>query len=307
MKDKIKQWVRAMMAWPIVGPLARLAVTLSRLPTVLRTLSDSNRRQRTFEEQQLPALLQALSDINHRLVVGQRNVENLTQSVPLTLRALARDIHRLKTQHLPSTNPPRVLDASKVEAARSSVVNLLWSDSLGDDPCDVPEAWRSYLRISGQAGPGVDIVADLTDPLALRDLPFTPGSVQAVVLLGGLGRCTHAQLRDHLLPYWTSLLVAGGTLTVRAPDARMAMQRYLTGELSDADLRQVLYGDQNHGQASHQNLFTADGLTELFQQAGFRDIRVTTLAHGDTNQDEPAALEVSAQKVTPHKAHEPSA
>lgn len=80
-----------MAGWPLVGRLVRIAVAVIRLP-------EQNDRQHRFAEEQLPALLATLSDLNARVVAAGQDPDNLSQSMPVTLRMLARDIAKLRTR-----------------------------------------------------------------------------------------------------------------------------------------------------------------------------------------------------------------
>jgi hypothetical protein len=89
MKAPFRSVVRSMAAWPIVGRLVRIAVALIRLP-------EHNDRQHQFAEQQLPALLATMSDLNARVLDVVQDPENLSQSVPVSLRMLTRELAELR-------------------------------------------------------------------------------------------------------------------------------------------------------------------------------------------------------------------
>ncbi|MEJ7638764.1 MAG: hypothetical protein WKF75_12510 [Singulisphaera sp.] len=66
--------------------------------------------------------------------------------------------------------------------------------------------------------PTADGPADLSAPL--DHLPMAPGTAAEVVVANALERYSAAEVRGRLLPYWASLLQAGGRLTIVADDPR---------------------------------------------------------------------------------------
>lgn len=91
MKKLLKRIVRNMAGWPVAGRLIRIGVALIRLP-------EHNDRQRQFAAEQLPALLTTMSDLNARMLAAAQESEELSQSMPVTLRKLSRELAELRAR-----------------------------------------------------------------------------------------------------------------------------------------------------------------------------------------------------------------
>jgi predicted SAM-dependent methyltransferase len=62
------------------------------IPSLAQSVAELGQRQSDFETHQLPTLLQTLSDINHRQLASDSDRDNLTKSVPVALRKVAREL-----------------------------------------------------------------------------------------------------------------------------------------------------------------------------------------------------------------------
>jgi hypothetical protein len=89
MKAPLRKLARVLARWPIIGRLIRIAVALVRLP-------EHNERQHVFAAEQLPTLLATISDLNARLLAVTEEPNNLSQSLPVTLRQLTRELAELR-------------------------------------------------------------------------------------------------------------------------------------------------------------------------------------------------------------------
>lgn len=89
MKTLMKRAARGMASWPLIGRLVRIAVAVVRLP-------DDNLRREALAREQLPMLLKTISDLNARVLVSERDLDNLLASTPVALRMLARDVAALR-------------------------------------------------------------------------------------------------------------------------------------------------------------------------------------------------------------------
>lgn len=88
MKAQLRSLVRTLAGWPIIGRLVRIAVAVYRLP--------EQQHQHHFASEQLPALLATMSDLNARILAAVEVPENLSQSLPVTLRQLTRELAALR-------------------------------------------------------------------------------------------------------------------------------------------------------------------------------------------------------------------
>jgi hypothetical protein len=91
MKELLKSIVRTLAGWPVVGRLIRIGVALVRLP-------EHNDRQHQFAAEQLPALLATMSDLNSRVLDALQESEELSQSMPVALRKLTRELAELRAR-----------------------------------------------------------------------------------------------------------------------------------------------------------------------------------------------------------------
>lgn len=88
--------------WPIIGSVLRYLHALLRLPRIHMgvlvledKVSELQRRQTAFENDQLPALVRTVSDVNSRVLARDQDSENLLASLPAQLRSIRRDISGL--------------------------------------------------------------------------------------------------------------------------------------------------------------------------------------------------------------------
>jgi predicted SAM-dependent methyltransferase len=156
--------------------------------------------------------------------------------------------------------PQRVVDPTRLEAALAggAVVNL----GAGHVPLD------GFVNVDFREMPGIDVVAPVDD------LPFEPDSLAGIHSAHVLEHFPEAELRIRLLPYWFGLIRPGGRFTCVVPDGGAMLSAHAAGEVSFADLREVLYGGQEYEGDFHQTLFTTETLSELLNGAGFVDVEV---------------------------------
>lgn len=163
---------------------------------------------------------------------------------------------RSATEQSPSEG--RIVDASKVDAARG---DLRLNIGAGHLPRD------GYVNVDGRELPGIDVVADV------MDLPFGAGEVAEIRSEHLLEHFPEERLKRELLPYWRSLLGAGGRLTAVVPDTSTMLEAHARGDMHFEELRQVLFGGQEYEGDFHFTAFTQESLAELLKDAGFGSVR----------------------------------
>ncbi|MHB8972922.1 MAG: class I SAM-dependent methyltransferase [Pirellulaceae bacterium] len=250
----------------------------------------------TLPTNQLTTLLDTLSDVNSRQLASQNEINNLVQSVPVTLRALTRDgldLRRSLENVLESvsyllgrvefvrrelmfemrygaSSPAKtnaqlratteILSLDKVTQARNDGLRL--NLGCGHVPLD------GYINIDRRGVPGVDIVAEVDE------LPFTPGEVDEIFSAHLLEHFPQEQLRRELLTYWYSLLKPGGIFRAIVPDADSMIKAYTSGEYSFRIIKEVTYGGQDYDGDFHFNMFTPASLSALLSEAGFTSVSI---------------------------------
>lgn len=148
-----------------------------------------------------------------------------------------------------------ILSHEKVEAARRDALRL----NLGCGHI----ALDGYINVDRRALPGVDIVAEVDS------LPLEAGEVTEIFSSHLLEHFPEEQLRRELLPYYNSLLKAGGVFRAVVPDAQAMIAHYAQGDYPYEDMREVLYGSQDYDGDFHFNMFTPESLSALLVEAGF--------------------------------------
>jgi predicted SAM-dependent methyltransferase len=155
-----------------------------------------------------------------------------------------------------------ILDTAKVDQARQSSEGIRLNLGCGHVPL------AGYLNVDRRALPGVDVVAEVDQ------LPFGAGEVAEICSAHLLEHFPQEQLRRELLPYWVSLLRAGGVFRAIVPDGGGMARAYVSDEYPFDRLRQVTFGGQDYDGDFHYNMFTTESLSELLREAGFTHIDV---------------------------------
>jgi predicted SAM-dependent methyltransferase len=140
--------------------------------------------------------------------------------------------------------------------------------NLGSGDSPLP----GFLNVDAlAAAPGVDLVADVSQPLPLED-----GTADLVYASHVLEHFPHAQTLD-LLRDWRRLLRSGGQLMVAVPDldviARMLRERRGWFTPPNAPWVGAIYGGQKDDYDFHKAGFTAPWLAYLLSEAGFGSVR----------------------------------
>lgn len=153
-----------------------------------------------------------------------------------------------------------ILSQEKVDSARRDALRL----NLGCGHI----ALDGYINVDRRALPGVDIVAEVDS------LPLEAGEVTEIFSSHLLEHFPEEQLRRELLPYYYSLLKAGGTFRAVVPDAQAMIAHYAHGDYPYEDMREVLYGSQDYDGDFHFNMFTPESMSSLLREAGFGEPKV---------------------------------
>lgn len=161
----------------------------------------------------------------------------------------------------PRALQPRIVAPEKVEAARASGALRL---NLG---CGhILEA--GYINVDMRDLPGVDVVTEA------GALPFEPGSVDEISSSHLVEHFPQEEMRQRLLPYWGAMLRPGGRLRAVTPDGEAMLAGLGQGSYTFEDFREVLFGGQEYDGDFHYNLFTADSLGRMVEEAGFTAVAV---------------------------------
>jgi predicted SAM-dependent methyltransferase len=167
----------------------------------------------------------------------------------------------------PEISKTRVVNAPKVEAARTSAVKL----NIGCGHI----ALADHVNVDRRELPGVDIIAEATN------LPFEAGEVQVLRAAHLIEHFPQEQLRREVLPYWRSLVKQGGKLHIIVPDAEHMFSEYYRGTYPYENFREVLFGGQEYSGDFHYNMLMPAQLSILLREAGFETIH--WLARGRQN------------------------
>tara|TARA_R110001606_G_scaffold253808_2_gene401598 strand:- start:18517 stop:19881 length:1365 start_codon:yes stop_codon:yes gene_type:complete len=131
LKRLLRSIGRSLASWPILGRFVRITIHLTRLPEfreatleanarlallthqaetmsksieslketlakqqerAASTASDIAARLYRFENDQIPRLLSTIADLNHRQLTDKKDIDNLVQSFPISLRSLKRNV-----------------------------------------------------------------------------------------------------------------------------------------------------------------------------------------------------------------------
>lgn len=259
-----------------------------------------------FQTEQLPMVLRTLSDLNSRM----RGTDNLVKSVPVALREFARELREFRaieaardrhenelrdrleslarSAHYldgriefvrrelmfemrygarvamrpfePLKTQTKILAPEVVAAARTTGLHL----NLGCGHI----ALDGYVNIDRRELPGVAIVAEVDE------LPFAHGEVDEIFSAHLLEHFPHEELVRRLLPYWKSLLKAGGKFRAVVPDAEAMAKGFAEGTYAWSAFREVTFGMQDYDGDFHFDMFTPDSLILILEEQGFRNIEL---------------------------------
>lgn len=159
---------------------------------------------------------------------------------------------------------PIVFDEVKLQRHKADGARL--NLGCGHAPLD------GYLNVDRRELPGVDIAAPLDN------LPFEAGSVKKIFSSHLLEHFTRERLRRDLLPYWRSLLQAGGEFRAVAPDGEAMAAALASGEISFDDFREALLGGQEYDGDFHYDFFSSNSVADLLAATGFVNVKIVDRA-----------------------------
>ncbi|MGH8995374.1 MAG: class I SAM-dependent methyltransferase [Acidimicrobiales bacterium] len=157
----------------------------------------------------------------------------------------------------------RVLDPDKVDRMHGAIRLNLGAGHVGRS---------DYLNVDARELDGIDVIADIAN------LPFEKGSVTEIYSAHVLEHFPVEQLRAALLPYWVSLLGAGGIFVAVVPDMETMIAEYVAGRMEFDELREVTYGAQEYEGDFHYNGYSQATLKALLEEAGLRDVAMRAFA-----------------------------
>jgi hypothetical protein len=125
-----------------------------------------------------------------------------------------------------------------------------------------------YLNVDARVLDGIDVVADV------GNLPFEKASVSELYSAHVLEHFPLEELRTVLMPYWVSLLRAGGQFVAVVPDMETMISEYMAGRFEFEELREVTYGTQEYEGDFHYNGFSQATLRTLLEAAGLSEVTI---------------------------------
>jgi hypothetical protein len=262
-----------------LAELSEGAVALNRhLPGLLNAISSQNaaareaRRTEMQLREEMAGLRQRLEDdathFNKRVdetgaLLGERlaRLEQRTEFIRREILFETRyggESKGMTEASAPEIVAPEIVAPEKLADGADIRLNL----GCGHIPVE------GFLNVDGRPLDGVDIVAEV------GNLPFEPGTVEAIRSAHLLEHFPLEELRRRLLPYWLDLLRPGGTFIAIVPDAETMLAEHAAGRMTFEELRLVTFGDQEYDGDFHFNMFSKASLTDLLTGAGFTDVCV---------------------------------
>jgi hypothetical protein len=178
---------------------------------------------------------------------------------------LAREAreHRADRAERAAVPEPRIIDRAGYEQRLERTGGLIRLN-LGCGDRILPD----YVNVDRRHLPGSQIIADV------RALPFSPESVDEIASSHLIEHFRELQFRTYILPYWKSLLVAGGRLRIVCPNWAAMLSRVADGRVSLEDFRSVTFGFQDFEGDDHFAMYTPQTLTQLLIEEGFERVEV---------------------------------
>lgn len=155
----------------------------------------------------------------------------------------------------------QIINGDKIEEARGK------RDIRLNVGCGHIQA-EGYINVDRRHLPGVDVLADADR------LPFGEEEVAEISSSHMLEHFPQESLVRDLLPYWKSLLQAGGRLHAIIPDGETMLIKHVNEDYPFSHLREVLFGAQDYSGDFHYNLLTPSSLSQILRDQGFVDVRV---------------------------------
>ncbi|MGH9006569.1 MAG: class I SAM-dependent methyltransferase [Acidimicrobiales bacterium] len=259
----LKQLLRAPMR-AIVGPILRrvdrrtdqrLGELTGRIDVMAAELDGLNRA--------IPIALASVSP-----GAGERELANALDELARRVEFVRKEVlfelrYGRRTDDEGGGVESRVLDPDKVDRMHGAIRLNLGAGHVGRS---------DYLNVDARELDGIDVIADIAN------LPFEKGSVTEIYSAHVLEHFPVEQLRAALLPYWVSLLGAGGIFVAVVPDMETMIAEYVAGRMEFDELREVTYGAQEYEGDFHYNGYSQATLKALLEEAGLRDVAMRAFA-----------------------------
>ncbi|SFN07275.1 hypothetical protein [Variovorax sp. OV329] len=201
------------------------------------------------------------SKANERLKWLSADNDNLRSRLEFIRKEMMFELRRQlrSTGETKSTfDGPRFLNKERIAALHPLKLNL------GCGHITKPD----HVNVDYRELPGVDLVSDVAA------LPFDASSVSAIYAAHLVEHFTLQSLKDSVLPHWISLLEAGGSLTLIAPNSQAMIEGYMGGEFTFKELREVTFGGQEYEGDFHFTMLTPEAASNLLREVGFQHVEI---------------------------------
>ncbi len=226
--------------------LNQMTADLSKLTVELAQLIEST--------QKIAALQEDANRIHHDSFQEMKTIMETTRIQMILESEVIRSEFSYQSKTIPE---PVIVDSDR------------WGANTGDLRLNLGcgmQIMEGYINIDERKLPGVDLVADV------GKLPFEKASVTEIYAAHLVEHVLEFDLKQHILPYWHDLLKADGKLVIVCPDAEHMILEYTKNNFHWDSLRKVTYGAQDYGGNFHYNMFTAESLSKILSDCGFRDL-----------------------------------
>jgi predicted SAM-dependent methyltransferase len=281
MRELLKRVGRPLLGVPVLGRLLRILRATWRGPVNAARLDQIDGRIAQLSGA-LDSVLHNITEVVSRQREMDADRDNLVRSVPVALRRLSRaEVSLVKRlDEMEGRIAVLVGQLGQAPASRDTEVNFepvkaQVKIDLGarTEPLRVnlgcgQVKLAGYVNVDNRDLPSVDVVADV------YTLPFGDGTVAEFFSSHFLEHFPLEELRRRLLPVLRSKLAPGGKLRAIVPDVDAMMRAYVAGDLAYEDMREVVYGGQDHDGDFHHNMFTPKSLTELLTIGGFDAVKI---------------------------------
>lgn len=154
--------------------------------------------------------------------------------------------------------PALILNHDKILAAGPRKLNVGCGHVLKD----------GYINVDGRQLPGVDVVCDVLD------MPAELSGVDEIYAAHLVEHFSDLILRSRILPDWFDRLKPGGRLVLVAPNADAMMKRFCVGEISFAQVKEVLFGGQEYEGDFHYTMLSPATMAVMLESVGFKNVEV---------------------------------
>jgi glycogen(starch) synthase len=226
-------------------------------------------------ENHLPALAYSLEHLANlsgyihalpKIAEDQKNLAEWVRLLQRKMEILALDLRELGNGHTPQISEPTIVNAAAYSQKLAEMGDLI-RVNLGCG--ELPLA--GYINVDCRRVPEVDVVADV------RRLPFAANSLFEIYSSHLVEHFPSHHLRRIILPYWKSLLRAGGNLRTVCPNWQVMLDRLQRGEMSLEDFHLVTFGGQEYEADTHFAMYTPETLSAALMDAGYHSIQIVAV------------------------------